>query len=29
VRDDSMVLVVPTWASRCVNIGAPTADSRD
>jgi hypothetical protein len=27
IRDDSMVLVVPLWASRCVNIGAPTADS--
>jgi len=29
VRDDSMVLVIPLWASRCVNIGAPTADSSD
>ena len=29
IRDDSMVLVVPLWASRCVNIGAPTTDSSD
>ena len=28
IRDDSMVLVVPLWASRCVSI-APTADSSD
>ena len=26
VADDSMVLVVPLWASRCINVGEPTAD---
>ncbi len=29
VNDDSMVLVVPTWASRCINIGSVSLDNHD
>ena len=29
VQDDSMVLVVPLWASRCINVGEPTINEGD
>jgi|GEM_PF-2820844 len=29
VSDDSMVLVVPTWASRCINVGTPAVGVQD